>query len=400
MSIKEFIKTCLGTVKRIPLLLSQLSIRSKKIYIFGAWFGERFSDNSRALYLYALEHTDKKCIWICKSKELYEKMRRQGLPVLRTYSLKGIYYQLRAGVAFSSTGAVDFCRELLGGCVHIELWHGVGGGKKIGLDDKFTRKTALSPRCRFYTLLEKHALRKRYFVSTSQEMQNVFRSAFLIPDDHFIYAGQVRNDMFYDPSYVPETISRQEFSGKKVIVYMPTHRQKGSVKMDMSQLLDLEALNTFCEQNNAVFLIKKHFYHAGESEKLENYPNILDLTTRKMDSNELLLAADYLISDYSSCTADYLLLDRPLFYYCYDYQEYLQVDRDMYWDFETITPGPRCEDFAQLLDSMRQTIEKGQDSYTDERTRVRDMFYRPSCQCMAADKILEQTDAILNKTKS
>ena len=395
MDIREFIRTCLGAAKRIPLLLSQLSIRSKNIYIFGAWFGQRYSDNSRAVFRYALEHTDKKCFWICKDKALYEKMKAEGLPVLRTYSLKGIYYQLRAGVAFSSTGIVDFCRELMGGCIHVELWHGVGGGKKIGYDDKFYCMEALTPRCRFYTWLEKRPFRKRYFVGTSAEMKKVFQSAFRIPEDHFIHAGQARNDMFYDPDYRSETICREEFGGRKIILYMPTHRIKGATKLDMSKLMDLDALNRFCEENNAVFLIKKHFYHADEREALENYPNIIDVTNRPVDSNELLLASDYLISDYSSCTADYLLLDRPIFYYCFDYEEYLQVDRDMYWEFEDITPGDRCQTFAQLLDSMRRTIQDRNDPFAAERKRVRDLFYDPSNQCIAADKVLAQVENLL-----
>lgn len=395
ITVKELLRTLLGCVKRIPLFFSLLMPRSKNIYIFGAWLGQKFSDNSRALYLHALKHSDKKCIWICNNKQVYDQLQKDGLPVLMAYSPKGIYYQLRAGVAFSCIGDGDFYRQLLGNCVHVELWHGVGGGKKIGLDDKLFRENALSFHGRVYERLEKFPMRKHYFVCTSDEMKQVFRTAFLIPEDHFIYAGQPRNDMFYQPSYESQTISREEFGGKKVIVYMPTHRKGGSVPMPMAELLDLEALNTFCQENNAVFLIKKHFYHRSEKESLEAYPNILDITDRPVDSNELLMVADYLISDYSSCTADYLLLDRPVFYYCYDYEAYTKEDRDLYWEFEDITPGPRAETFCALLGSLQQTIADGADTFAAERKRVRDMFYDPACQCAASEKILEQVASIL-----
>jgi len=387
MGINELVKTCLGTVKRIPLLLSQLSVRSQNIYIFGAWYGEKFSDNSRAMYLYALEHSGKKCFWICKNKQLYTRLKQAGLPVLRVYSPKGIYYQLRAGVAFSTTGIVDFCRELMGGCTHVELWHGIGG-KKVGFDDKFFCETALSPRCRFYAWLEKRALGKRYFIAPSPEMKRIFQSAFRIKDDHFIYAGQPRNDMFYDKDYPMQTISREEFGGKKILLYMPTHRKEGAQQMDIAQLLDLAALDSFCKTHNAVFLIKKHFYHGAEKEHLEAYPNIIDITNRSVDANELLMIADCLISDYSSCVTDYLLLDRPVFYYCFDYQEYVAQDRELYWPFDMITPGPRVEKFPELLEELEQTLVRGQDAYSAERKRVRDMFYAPENQAPAAQKIL------------
>lgn len=395
ISLKELLRTLAGCLKRIPLFFSLLIPRSKNIYIFGAWLGQKFSDNSRALFLYALEHSDKKCFWICNNKQVYSQLQKDGLPVLMAYSPKGIYYQLRAGVAFSCIGDGDFYRQLLGNCVHVELWHGVGGGKKIGLDDRIYRENALSFHGRVYARLEKFALRKHYFVCTSDEMQKVFQTAFLIPEDHFIFAGQPRNDMFYDKAYKSQTVSRADFGNKKVILYMPTHRKSGSVAMDMSKLLDLDALNTFCQKNNAVFLIKKHFYHRDEIEALEQYPNIIDITAKPMDSNELLLIADYLISDYSSCTADYLLLDRPLFYYCYDYEAYTQEDRDLYWAFETITPGPHSENFAALLQHLTETVVDGQDAYAAERKRVRDMFYAPDNQCAACDKILKQVENIL-----
>lgn len=397
MNIKEITKLCFGTVKRVPLWISMLIPRSKNIYMFGAWYGQRFSDNSRALYLYTLKHTNKKCVWICKNREIYNTLLEKGLPVAMTSSLKGIYYQLRAGVAFSVTGAGDFCRELLGNCVHVELWHGVGGGKKIGMDDRAFRENALVPRRRFYAKLEKIPMRKRYFVATCREMQKVFESAFGIDQDHFIHGGQTRNDMFYDSNYVMNTISKEEFAGKRIVVYMPTHRQEGKVLMDMSKLLDLPALDHFCRENNMVFLIKKHFYHANEREYLEDYSNIIDITRRTLDTNELLMVADYLISDYSSCTADYLLLDRPVFYYCFDYEDYLRNDRDMYWDYDTITPGSRSYTFEDLMTQLTKLIVHGQDEYIEERKRVRDMFYAPENQCCASEKVLEQVEQILNQ---
>ena len=394
--MKELIRTCCGVIKRIPMILTQLMPRDKDLYIFGAWLGQKFSDNSRALFLYALEHSDKKCVWICNNKSVYEKLKADGLPVLMAYSLKGLYTQARAGAAFSCVGDGDFCRQMLGGCTHVSLWHGVGGCKKIGMDDREYRDNALSFHGRVYSFLEEKPLKKHYFIYTSEETKKVFKTAFLVPDDHFIHGGQPRNDMFYDPDYRPQTISHDEFGGKKVIVYMPTHRKTGQVRMDMSKLLDLPALNDFCEKHNAVFLIKKHFYHGAEKEDLSAFPNIMDITNRPVDSNELMLATDYLISDYSSCTGDYVLLDRPMFFYCFDYQDYVSLDRDMYWPYDSVTPGAHCTQFSQLLESLEQALQ-GSDPYAAERKRVRDMYYDETCQSACSGMILEQVEKILEK---
>lgn len=388
--LKEYLRTALGCVKRIPMLFARLMPRSKDIYIFGAWLGQKFSDNSRALYLYALEHSRKKCYWITANKGVYKTLKTQGLPVLMAYSLKGLYIQARAGVAFTCVSDGDFCRQMLAGCQHINLWHGVGGGKTIGMDDKEYRENALSFHGRVYGKIEDKLLKKPYFVATGPAMKQVFTTAFGIDEAHFLYAGQPRNDMFYQPDYIPQTISKEEFGGKTVILYMPTHRKTGQVQMDMEKLLDLPALEAFCRENNAVFLIKKHFYHSAEREDLSRYPHILDITNRPVDSNELLMVSDCLISDYSSCTADYLLLDRPIFYYCYDYEDYISQDREMYWDYDSITPGPRCGSFPALLEQLKLWLAQGQDTYLPERKRVRDLFYAPQCQGTACDQILTQ----------
>ena len=393
--MKDILKMCLGTIKRIPLFLSMLSIRSKNMYIFGAWYGKKYSDNSRALFEYCNEKTNKRCIWICDDKGVCDKIKGKGYRAYLKSSFKGIYYQLRASVAFSCTGIKDFNFLLLGRCIHIELWHGVGGGKTIGLDDKEYKAQMDNIRGRYYRKIEAIPLGRRYFISTSDEMKRVFMSAFLVPADHFIVAGQPRNDMFFDETYCFQTIDLKRFRNKKIILYMPTHRKEGKQCIKCNELFNLDLLDSFCEKNNCVFVIKKHFYHKGEQEKLEKYKNIIDITNEDQDSNELLLISDFLISDYSSVTADYLLLDRPIFYYCFDFEEYIKEDREMYWEYDSITPGSRSVNFDQLVQALEEVIEKRKDVYVLERKRVREMFYSPLNQTYSCEKIIVGVENIL-----
>lgn len=71
-----------------------------------------------------------------------------------------------------------------------------------------------------------------------------------------------------------------------------------------------------------------------------------------MDIQELLMDTDLLITDYSSTYIDYLLLDRPMVFYDFDYQDYLRTDREMYYDYDDVTPGYKAETFGQLLDEL------------------------------------------------
>jgi CDP-glycerol glycerophosphotransferase len=54
---------------------------------------------------------------------------------------------------------------------------------------------------------------------------------------------------------------------------------------------------------------------------------------------ELLLASDALITDYSSVMFDYALLRRPMLFYAYDLELYIQT-RGAYFDLERVAPGP------------------------------------------------------------
>lgn len=365
----------------IPFSFSMHMKREKSIWLFGAWFGKKYSDNSRCLYEYVLKDCpDIKAYWVTHDSGIYNKLKTQGLPVVKSISIKGFFLQLHASVAVYCTGSSDLMGRLLGGAVHINLWHGVGGGKKIGYDagwfgSKFNE---------YITKIESQNENNKYMLCTSKEMEKVFSSAFRIKKTQFIYAGQPRNDIFFDENYNSKLLTIK----KKIILYMPTHRQEGKKKIDCNRIFDLSRVESFCKKNNCVFVIKKHYYHRAEKENLKQYKHIYDWTTKNIDPNLMLLYSSCLVSDYSSVTADYLLLNRPIFYYCYDISDYVHMDRELYWKYEDITPGPKVYSFEELLSSLKQVMEQKIDVYELERKRVRDMFYDPDKSQKKASQII------------
>ncbi len=70
--------------------------------------------------------------------------------------------------------------------------------------------------------------------------------------------------------------------------------------------------------------------------------------------NDLYLAADGLITDYSSAMFDYSLLRRPIFFYAYDMEEYADVLRGFYFDFKAEAPGPICKTTGELIEAIRE----------------------------------------------
>lgn len=382
-------------LKIITLYLSMLIPKKRNLMLFGSWFGNKYADNPKYLYEYIINNKkDISAIWMTSNLDIYSLLKNEKKPVCKSFSLQAVWLALRAKYIFYCTDEINDIGVLgshfIGNSICVNLWHGVGGGKKIGLDDREWRKILLSPQNRICEKFESIPLRKKYMVCTSDEMKRVFKSAFLIQDKYFIMAGQTRNDMFYDKHYKYQTIDISAFKGKRIILYMPTHRKLGKQRIEISKLFDLDKLESFLEENNCLFFVKKHFYHINEIENFKKYPNIKDITKENVDTNELLKASTCLISDYSSVTADYLLLDRPIFYYCFDLNEYQQTDRDLYWNYDEITPGSISENFDNLLCCLKNFIEKGCDDFSLERTRVKNMFYNVENQKKAADKVLRK----------
>ena len=116
--------------------------------------------------------------------------------------------------------------------------------------------------------------------------------------------------------------------------------------------------------------------------------NIIDITAENCESQELLDAADVLITDYSSCYIDFLLLNRPIIFYNYDMEAYQSNDRKLYFEYNEVTPGAKCSNAKALYDEL-VAIFNGDDKYLTDRQRVCDLFYDKKAQKMISDALIE-----------
>lgn len=59
-------------------------------------------------------------------------------------------------------------------------------------------------------------------------------------------------------------------------------------------------------------------------------------------------------------------------FFPYDLEQYLSQDRAMYFDYETMTPGPKCRTYNELELQIEKIFQKGfQDEYTENRREIR-----------------------------
>ena len=78
---------------------------------------------------------------------------------------------------------------------------------------------------------------------------------------------------------------------------------------------------------------------------------IIDVT-HHADVNDLYLASDALVTDYSSVMFDYAVTGKPMAFFVPDLRQYI-ADRGVYFDLPEAVPGPLCVDVAQLGDGLR-----------------------------------------------
>lgn len=352
--------------------LSILRKRDKNLWVFGAWFGHEYLDNSKYLFIRALNE-GVNAVWITKETEIYDKLKSINLPVEMYDSKEGINIMKKAGYAIWSTDFSDVNKYYLGGAKFVNLWHGIPL-KKLEFDDTVTKTSSVFVRIIKDKILKGIPYRKFWTVATSPTYKKIMMSAFRLKENRVLDIGYPRNDYFFENFYQEEC----DFSflkGNKMIAYMPTHRNEGRRKIDIENNLELDKINEYCKENGYMFVIKKHFYHKSEIVDTDKYSNIVDITPMKIDPQELLNRVDILISDYSGSYIDYLLLDRPIIFYNFDMDYYLSKDRKMYFNYDEVTPGPKIQNKENLTKEIEKYLLGLKDQYEEERERVRKIFF-------------------------
>lgn len=335
--------------------------RNKKIWVFGAWYGERYSDNSRYLFEYVNSlSSDINPIWITRSKDVKEKVNQKGGKAYLYNEWKGIYFCLVAKNIFVSSGKRDVNYLCLNGARWIQLWHG-SPLKKIGLDDKFSSAGSFfqSKVVRFLFPFA-YEFNYQYTVSNAPVFTQKMSSAFDIPISKVLETGSPRNDAFFNPQ--TDSINQEiriKFKGCKLIYYLPTFRGFDGAKTLFNSLdYNLSKLEAFLEKHNMVFVSKGHFIDNAISESISSNGRIIHLKDEDVDEiNFMFKDADLLVTDYSSAYFDFLLTQRPIIFAAFDLKQYTTGSRELYFNYENAISGAVVKNWEELFTSLNNIWE-------------------------------------------
>jgi len=387
----------------ILLPLSYLFPKKKDLIVFiGGRKEGLFQGNIKFLYQH-LEKTHKNLYFLTYSKNEYQKIKKHYNNVVYYPGVKSICLLLSCKIAVVDIyeWIKDFRYFLLFRSKIVQLWHGVGF-KRIQLDSP----SYIDDQKKFFPRMEAilYALYPKYdvLISTSKfYTEQLFSRAF--KSDKIIETGYPRNDVFFRKTTGADLIrcdiesynkmrqyKKEEY---KLILYAPTYRETGGDPIS-SGAIQLKGLNEYAKRNKLIFVFKFHTY-TNLSKHQDNLSNILWFDN-ELDIYPALKMIDLLITDYSSIYMDYLLLDKPVLYYPYDYEKYITKDRAIQFDYEWITTGTKCYSQKELLHNIGDILLAGNDAQQNKRSEICDIAFTYK-DGKASERIRKEIDNILMK---
>ena len=265
------------------------------------------------------------------------------------------------------------------GQFYVQLWHAAGAFKKFGREASNTTPGMDGMYHRDYDLV----------TVSSEYVREIYADAFQIDINNVQALGVPRCDRFFDEVYLEETKNRvlekhPEIKDKQVIVYAPTFRGKANQRIYMPAV-DYSAINNVLSDEQIMIICPHPLMPKYEGRW--DYDRIK--VVRDVATSDMMIAADLLVTDYSSVIFEYSLLDKPMAFFCYDYDEY---DRDFYLDYETDLPGI----ILKTEEAFREYISKGLFETDDRLISFREK-YMSACDGRCSKRIAEAVSGLLNR---
>lgn len=235
------------------------------------------------------------------------------------------------------------------GVSYVQCWHGTPL-KAIGFDDDRLGYPGAAGHAR---RTRRDIARWDYLVSPAPIITPILRSAFRF-EGPVLETGSPRNDLLHDPDGSARRRARARLGlgdKQRVVLYAPTWRDDDATRdgrLLHSVMPDWHAVASALP--SVTFLFRAHKNVLASAPRL---PGIIDVSA-VADIAELYLAADELISDYSSAVFDFAVTRKPIYLYVPDLEHYRGALRRLYFPYEEWAPGPMSSTTDELIGHLRE----------------------------------------------
>lgn len=329
----------------------------EKMILFVSFMGKSFNDSPKAIYDYIKgqpKFQDYRCIWAFEHPEKYPELETVKIdtPAYFKCALKSKYWitntNIERGLHFKKKKQK-----------YLNTWHGVAL-KHIGNDcpgrKDFNFKSV------------------DYLVVSGDYDEKVFRSAFRAKEESYLRCGMPRNEELWLANDEKKKTLRAQMNipeNKKVILYAPTWRDSADGGRSYSIKPPIHFEEWKKQLGDDYIVLFRAHHQTTEVLGVEFNEFVRDVSDYPA-VNDLMIASDMLITDYSAIAFDYSILCKPILCYAYDYDSYL-AERGTYFEIDERYPNKSCrteEDVLRRIISINYEAEFA-------RTRTfRDEFIR------------------------
>ena len=300
--------------------------------------GKRYGDNPKYVIDEIVKRgLDYEIVWLLKEDDIELPTEIRRVP----YNILSIAYELATAKIWIDSNTKQYGTLKRKNQLFIQTWHGSYGLKKVygDIPEKITSidKKTMRYNSKITDLM----------ISNSCQTSEIYRRAFWYKGE-ILECGSPRNDIFFEneEKYKEKVSSYFKIQGKKIALYAPTFRNNFATDVFK---LDYVKLKTNLEKKYGgewVVLVRLHPNNIADADTFMTYNDEIINATGYSVMQELLVASDVLITDYSSCMFDFVTTGKKCFLYATDVEEY-RKERDYYFDLNEL-PFPLAENNDEM----------------------------------------------------
>ena len=264
------------------------------------------------------------------------------------------------------------------GQTYIQTWHGTPL-KRLGRDI-----VDVVPTGSYLRMMDREASFWDYLVSPSAYCSEIFPNTFGYKGT-ILETGYPRNDILINQSSKRDLIRRSLgiADGQQVVLYAPTWRD--SQRTATGNWKPVNFLPGSLGDNVTVLFRGHTNTHSAHSAQVAQ--GTIDVTNY-INVAELYLAADVLVTDYSSSMFDFSVTGKPMIFLAPDFDDYV-AKRGFYFDFEQAAPGPILRDSSFLRKAL-ESIDSQKGEYA-QRYLAWQMKFNKLEDGLASKRVVDAT---------
>lgn len=308
------------------------------LVLFVSFMGMSFNDSPKTIYDYMQCHNEYKnlrCVWAFEHPEKF--------PDLETVKIDSPAYfrtALKAKYWITNTNIERGLRFKKKDQVYLNTWHGIAL-KYIGNDVKGRKDF------NFDTV--------DHLVVSGDHDEKVWKSAFKANESTYLRCGMPRNEELWLTDETKQKHIREKLgipSEKKIILYAPTWRDStdGGKSYEIKPPIHFDVWK---RELGSDYIVLFRAHHQTTKVLGVQYDEFVRDASDYPAVNDLMIASDMLITDYSAIAFDYSVLCKPIFCYAYDYETYLS-ERGTYFDIDDRYPNKSCRTEDELLNRIKK----------------------------------------------